>query len=129
MGEAMTATPLQLASAYAAIAADGVYHAPASRTGERIMSSKTAGEVMAMLETSVEDPSATGKLARVAGLHVAGKTGTADVDHHTYASFVGIADLPKRRVVILVGVETRREGASGGAVAAPAFARLVGKLR
>jgi cell division protein FtsI (penicillin-binding protein 3) len=138
IGEGMTATPLQMAAAYAALAGDGVYHAPTTAPvaspGERLVSSSTASQVMAMLDTAVTDPSATGKLARVPGVHVAGKTGTAafaGLDGHdrTYASFIGVADLPGRRVVALVGVETRRDDVSGGSAAAPAFARLVARLR
>ncbi len=139
IGEGMTATPLQMAAAYAVLASDGVYHAPttgsAATPGDRLLSPTTASQVMSMLETAVSDPTATGRLARVDGVHVAGKTGTAQfpdgdghVDH-TYASFIGIADLPARRVVALVGVETDRDGATGGKAAAPAFARLVARLR
>jgi beta-lactamase regulating signal transducer with metallopeptidase domain len=139
IGEGMTATPLQMAAAYGVFASNGVYHAPttvrSATSGEQLLSPTTASEVMAMLETAVTDPSATGTLARVDGVHVAGKTGTALVPdgngggEHTYASFIGIADLPAHRIVALVGVETRRDGASGGKVAAPAFARLVARLR
>jgi len=138
MGEGMTATPLQMAAAYAALASDGIYHAPTTArvpsAGERLVSPATASAVMAMLVTAVTDPTATGKAARVDGIPVAGKTGTAafkgaDGREHTYASFIGIADLPGRRVVVLVGVETLRDGVSGGQAAAPAFARLIGRLR
>ena len=67
-------------------------------------------------------------------MHVAGKTGTteipgADGHDHTYASFIGIANLPARRVVALVGVETLRSDVSGGEAAAPAFARLIARLK
>ena len=46
---------------------------------------------------------------RVDGVHVAGKTGTAewtslDGRDLTYASFIGVADLPSRRIVALVGI-------------------------
>ena len=70
---------------------------------------------------------------------VAGKTGTADFTgpdgrEHTYASFIGIADLPRgaspaRRVVALVGIESLRDDVYGGEAAAPAFARLITRLR
>jgi cell division protein FtsI (penicillin-binding protein 3) len=136
IGELSTATPLQMAAAYAALASDGVYHAPASKasSGERVISSATAAQIMAMLDTAVSDPDATGKRAKVDGIHVAGKTGTADFKdaaghEHTYASFIGIADLPRGRVVALVGVDTLRTDVSGGSIAAPAFARLISRLR
>lgn len=50
---------------------------------------------------------------RVDSVHVVGKTGTADwtpAEGHerTYASFIGIADLPSRQIVALVGLRRRR---------------------
>src|SRR5439155_1174824 len=79
MGEGLTATPLQMIAAYGAIANDGVYHAPTldrdGSTADRVISSETARSVMALLETAVVDETATGKAARVDGVHVAGKTG------------------------------------------------------
>jgi beta-lactamase regulating signal transducer with metallopeptidase domain len=138
LGEGLTATPLQMAAAYGAIASDGVYHAPTlergGSTAERLVSSETAKSVMALLEAAVTDESATGKDARVEGVHVAGKTGTAqwtapDGHDRTYASFIGIADLPSRRIVALVGIQTPRDDVYGGKDAAPVFARLVSRLR
>ncbi len=132
----MTATPLQMIAAFGAIADDGVYHAPTLDRGgaaaERILSSETARAVMGLLEAVVVDEEGTGKLARVDGVHIAGKTGTSewtapDGRDQTYASFIGIADLPSRRVVALVGIVAREM--SGPAAAAPAFARLVKRIR
>jgi beta-lactamase regulating signal transducer with metallopeptidase domain len=139
LGEGLTTTPLQMAAAYATFAEDGVYRAPTTAVsaspvaGERIVSSSTARQVMVMLATAVDDPSATGKPARVPGAHVAGKTGTANFTdergrEHTYASFIGIADLPARRVVALVGVDTLRDDVMGSNSAA-AFADLITRLR
>jgi membrane carboxypeptidase/penicillin-binding protein len=138
-GEGLTATPLQMVAAYGAIADDGVYHAPTLDRGgsaaERLFSSGTAKSVMALLETAVVDETATGKAARVVGVHVAGKTGTSewtapDGRDRTYASFIGVADLPSHHIVALVGIEApSRDGLSGGEAAAPVFARLVKRLR
>jgi penicillin-binding protein 2B len=87
-----------------------------------------------MLMRVVEDERGTGRLAHVDGAHVAGKTGTAgwtaaDGREHTYASFVGVADVRGHRIVALVGVETLRQDVWGGGVAAPVFAHLVSRLR
>jgi beta-lactamase regulating signal transducer with metallopeptidase domain len=138
IGEGLSATPLQMIAAYGAIAGDGVYHAPTLARGgspaERLVSSETARAVMALLETVVVDETGTGTAARVDGIHVAGKTGTAewtapDGHERTYASFIGIADLPSRRIVALVGIEAPpRDGLYGGNSAAPAFARLVKRI-
>ncbi len=139
IGSRLTATPLQMIAAYGAIAGDGVYHAPTLDRGgssaERVFSSETARSVMALLETAVVDETATGKAARVDGIRVGGKTGTsqwtaADGHDWTYASFIGVADLPSRRIVALVGVQgTTRDNLWGGKAAAPVFARLVRRLR
>jgi hypothetical protein len=116
-GETMAVTPLALAEAYLALA------------NARGISAATSRDVMAMLATAVTE--GTGKAAAVPNAGVAGKTGTAELDvdgaRHIYASFVGFAQLPSRRVIALVGVDTQRD-VSGGSVAAPAFAQLIGKL-
>lgn len=129
----MTASPLQMAAAYAAIANGGVYVAPtmtpgARAPGETILRPETAQAVMSMLEGTIASERATGKLARIAGVRVAGKTGTADFSADggsiIYASFVGIVPADHPRFVVLVGIEAPRGGASGGQVAAPVFARI-----
>jgi cell division protein FtsI (penicillin-binding protein 3) len=88
--------------------------------------------VIAMLEETVAGDPATGKLARVAGVRVAGKTGTGEFsspggDDSVYASFVGIVPAEHPRFVILVGLESPRGGASGGTAAAPVFARIAAR--
>lgn len=142
VGEAMTASPLQVAAAYAAFANDGEYVAPSlvrspSPARERIMKPETARAVMRMLEGVVYGELGTGGLARVEGVRVAGKTGTASWPlpgggEGTYASFVGVVPGPApgaSRLVVLVGlVRPRAEGATGKTAAAPAFARLVTRL-
>jgi cell division protein FtsI (penicillin-binding protein 3) len=137
-GHKTTATPLQMIAAFGAIADDGVYHAPTldrgGSTGERLFSSETARSVMALLEAVVRDEQGTGVRARIDGVHVAGKTGTTewkapDGRDLTYASFIGVADLPSRRIVALVGIGGSRDDMSGGDAAAPAFARLVKRIR
>jgi len=134
----MTASPLQMIAAYGAIAGAGVYHAPTldrgGSTPERLFSAETASSVMGLLETVVVDETGTGTAARVDGIHVAGKTGTAqwtapDGRDRTYASFIGVADLPSRRIVALVGIQASRDDMYSGNSAAPAFARLVKRIR
>ena len=135
IGAKVTASPLQVAAAYGALANGGVYVAPTltvregNSQGERIMKEEAAHVVAAMLEESVNGPMATGKLARIAGVRVAGKTGTASWDlpgdvEGRYASFVGFVPVEAPRFVILVGVEKPKDDASGGDVAAPVFARV-----
>jgi cell division protein FtsI/penicillin-binding protein 2 len=46
----------------------------------------------------------------------------------TYASFIGVADFPARRIVVLVGIVAARGDLTGGKAAAPVFARLVTRM-
>jgi cell division protein FtsI (penicillin-binding protein 3) len=135
IGEGLTATPLQVAAAYATLANDGAYVEPTLRARsapaprEQVMKPQTARAVVAMLDEAVNGDQATGTLARMAGTRVAGKTGTAIWDapeggQARYASFVGIVPEEAPRYVILVGVEQPRDNGAGGTVAAPVFARV-----
>jgi cell division protein FtsI (penicillin-binding protein 3) len=136
IGQSITASPLQVAAAYAALANDGAYVPPtaarreAPAPVERILRPETARAVVAMLEGVVNDERATGKQARIPGVRVAGKTGTAEQGplpgggEGIYASFAGIVPADRPRFVILVGVEAPHKGGYGGSVAAPAFARI-----
>jgi penicillin-binding protein 1A len=94
-------TPLQMASAYATLAADGQYHAPyvVSRIddrdgkvifrnkskGDRAISDEHARQTNRVLSQVVQR--GTGTAARVSGWDVAGKTGSTD--NNTNAWFVG----------------------------------------
>jgi beta-lactamase regulating signal transducer with metallopeptidase domain len=137
IGQAMTASPLQLAAAYATLANDGAYVAPTMThragppTREQLVRPETARAVVSMLEGVVTGERATGKEARIAGVRVAGKTGTAEWrapgSEGVYVSFVGIVPADHPRFVVLVGVEGPREGGYGGNVAAPTFARVASR--
>jgi membrane peptidoglycan carboxypeptidase len=135
IGEKMTASPLQVAAAYGALANGGVYVPPTitRRTGaaprEVILRPETARAVVAMLEGVVSREGATGTRARVVGQQVAGKTGTAawalsDGSERYYASFVGFVPSSSPRYVILVGLEGPQGEHAGGIVAAPVFSRV-----
>ena len=147
-GQGMSASPLQVASAFATLANQGVYnppnivrqvvaadgevvwqHAPAP---ERIVRPTTAQTVMSMLESVVHSDKGTGKNARIDGYRVAGKTSTAQIaarqggydEQLHYASFVGAVPAREPRVIILVSVDRPEGGQYGNEVAAPTFARL-----
>ena len=81
-GHGMSASPLHLAAAYAAIANGGVMIKPTllkrdgATTGVRVMSEETASESVKMLRRVVVEGTAT--LGEVPGYEVAGKTGTAE---------------------------------------------------
>jgi cell division protein FtsI (penicillin-binding protein 3) len=144
-GYAMTATPLQMAAAFSAIANDGVLMRPyliAKRTnakGEvteiepqeirRIVSAETAREVRGILKGAVD--SGTGTSTRIKGVSIAGKTGTAQQlvngkyskEHYT-SSFIGFFPAEKPEYEILVMLRSPRNGYYGGAVSAPIFREI-----
>jgi cell division protein FtsI (penicillin-binding protein 3) len=138
MGQGISVTPLQMASAYASIANGGVFVQPhlvrdrVTPATHRVVSETVAADLMEMLQVTVE--SGTGKNARLQGYAVAGKTGTAqkvNEDGSGYSntkfisSFVGVVPAQAPRLVILVTVDEPSKGAYYGAdVAAPAFAHI-----
>jgi cell division protein FtsI/penicillin-binding protein 2 len=141
IGQGIAVTPIQMASAYAAIANRGVWVRPhlVDRVGasrpvvagrHRIVSGWVASEIMSMLKNVVAE--GTGTLAAVPGYQVAGKTGTAAKpdphggysDTRYVASFVGVVPASRPRLVILVSVDEPHGAIWGGTVAAPAFAEI-----
>jgi cell division protein FtsI (penicillin-binding protein 3) len=141
IGQGIAVTPMQMASAYAAIANRGIWVRPhlVDHVGDgpsvfeprrRVASRRVSRQVLAMLKNVVLD--GTGTLAAVPGYQVAGKTGTASkVDPDgTYsrtryvASFIGIVPASRPRLVILVSVDEPRGAIWGGVVAAPAFSQI-----
>lgn len=142
-GYGLSVTALQLAKAYLIFANEGkllpisLIHNEEVVQAKQVIAKKTAKQVLAMMET-VLDNEGTGKLARVPGYRVAGKTGTAriagkrgyEANRHT-ASFAGIAPVTAPRLVVVVVVhEPSRNSYYGAAVAAPLFAQIMsGALR
>lgn len=152
IGQEIGVTALQLAMAYGAIANGGVLMAPRIVAGtigpddqlenrggpqpvRRVLSRKTAATLSEVLTGVVED--GTGQKARIEGVAVAGKTGTAQralADGSGYdpnasiASFVGFlpADNPQYACVIMI--ENPRVNRWGGDVAAPAFRRVMERI-
>jgi len=154
-GQGISATPLQMAMAYAAVANGGFLMRPyvvrrvVSPGGEvllenqphvvrRVISEKTARLLASMLK-EVTNEGGTGVMANVEGFEVAGKTGTAqkaDLAHGGYAarkrvaSFVGFVPADAPRLVVLVLVDEPEVSVYGGIVAAPVFRNIArGALR
>lgn len=141
-GYGISATPLQLAQAYAIIGAGGIKR-PVSFLkvseevveGERVLQAKVARQVLDLLSTAAEHDRSN---ARVFGYRVAGKTGTAHklgkkgYDKKRYRSlFAGLAPAINPRVAIVVAIDEPRSGEYyGNQVAAPVFSRIAsGALR
>ena len=141
IGQGIAVTPIQMASAYAAVANRGIWVRPhlVDHVGDgpyvfeprhRIVSRRVSRQVLGMLKNVVLD--GTGTLAAVPGYQVAGKTGTAAKvdpdgtysDSRYVASFIGIVPASRPRLVILVSVDEPRGAIWGGVVAAPAFSQI-----
>jgi cell division protein FtsI (penicillin-binding protein 3) len=148
-GQGLTASALQLAAAYAAIANGGQLMRPwlVARVADsdggvleqrgpekvrQVISPATAQELLKMMRLVVEK-GGTAPLAKMDDWEVAGKTGTAQkadaatgtysVDKRT-ASFVGIVPAEAPRLVILVVIDEPKGDVFGGLVAAPAFKEI-----
>ena len=141
IGQGIAVTPVQMASAYAAVANRGVWSRPhlvdhvdgggrPSLHRRRLVAEPIAEELMTMLKDVVAE--GTGTYAAIPGYEVAGKTGTAQKpdDQGGYsadryvASFVGIVPASRPRLVVLVAVDEPRGAIWGGVVAAPAFQQI-----
>ena len=142
-GYGVSVTPLQLAHAYSAIAADGVLH-PVSFlidedreeddvvAGQRVMSVETARAVRKMMQRVITDKG-TGKRASVANYSVAGKTGTVHkfiaggyAEDRYLSIFSGMVPADKPELVMVVMIDEPRNGEYfGGEVAAPVFSQVM----
>lgn len=138
-GYGLSATMLQLASAYTAFANDGyriplriVETADDARASEPVMSAPTARALLLMME-QVTGATGTARTAAVPGYRIAGKTGTAHkaqqngYDRSRYIStFAGIAPVSDPRLVMVVMIDEPKAGQFyGGAVAAPLFGTVM----
>jgi cell division protein FtsI (penicillin-binding protein 3) len=137
-GYGISASPLQLASAYSVFANDGVQQ-PVSLLaiegevpkGVRVISHETAEKLLTMLHAVTGDDG-TARRARVQGYQVGGKTGTvhkvgpAGYEAHKYvALFAGIAPIDDPRIVTIVVInDPKGDRYGGGAVAAPVFSAM-----
>jgi cell division protein FtsI (penicillin-binding protein 3) len=148
IGQEIGVTPLQMVSAVAAIANDGMLMKPyvvseirdadnhilrqvPPQAKRRVISRETARSVTKILEGVVTD--GTGTNAAIPGFRVAGKTGTAQkIDPRTgaysasrfVASFAGYAPADNPQLAMIVVIDEPLGDTQGGAVAAPVFSRV-----
>jgi len=149
-GQGIAVTPIQLATAYAAIANGGMVMRPyvlkaaydadghprlvrAPQPLRRAVTPPVAHIINQLLRAVVSGRDGTAHLARVADITVAGKTGTAqmvDPATGTYyrnrrvASFVGFLPAEDPKLVILVVLYGVPRGHFGGLIAAPVFSEI-----
>ncbi len=146
-GQSITVTPLQMITAIAALANDGILMQPqlvreirrpegtqvvppAQRRA--VVTPETAHTVADVMEFTWTQPAL--QPHQIPGYRFAAKSGTADIPvagrynlSKTYASFVGFGPLPNPRFVILVRID-QPEAMYGGVVAAPVFRAIANEL-
>jgi cell division protein FtsI/penicillin-binding protein 2 len=154
MGQELSVTPLQLITAFSALANGGellrprIVRAIVGPDGKNVqvfdkpevigrpIRAETASLMVESILTGVVERG-TGKKAQLAGYSVFGKTGTAQKQspsggylHHRYiSSFIAGAPANDPQIVVLVVVNDPTEGLEpfGGKVAAPASAEILGR--
>jgi len=149
-GQGVSVTAVQLVTAMAAIANDGVLMKPRIVRGivddsgavvrefepvtvRRVLSPQTAWRMTSYLRDVVEAADGTGRNARIADVAVAGKTGTSqklDPETKQYsqkkvrASFVGFFPADRPRMVVYVMLDEPETRRWGGQAAAPLFRKV-----
>lgn len=141
IGQGVSVTGIQLASAYAAIANGGEWiqphlvdhvagRPPATPKRRRILAPGVDYQLRTMLRGVVSDQG-TAELAAIPGYAVAGKTGTAQkpgpngyIPGAYVATFVGMVPASRPRLLVLVTIDEPHGQIYGGLVAAPAFEQI-----
>lgn len=148
IGQGVAVTPIQLVRAVASIANDGYLVQPyiiqkivqsdgtvikqgGNNSGKQIVSTETSRKVLAMMEKVVL--LGGGRLAKIPGYRIAGKTGTAQklksgggyYNDEYIASFIGVAPVENPRFIVLVLVDAPRNVYYGSQVAAPVFKEIM----
>jgi len=152
IGYEIGVTALQMTTAFATIANDGIRTQPhiikeirhsdeqpktvTQLEQRQVVTAETARNLRTMMREVVLD--GTGKRAALNGYSVAGKTGTAwkfnaaskSVDSSKYiSSFIGMAPADDPRIVVAVVMDEPRVGArDGGMVSAPVFSDITQKI-
>jgi len=146
-GHGIAVSPVQVAAAAAALVNGGVLYSPTllhhggttPLVGERVLSPETSVKLRGLMELVVEQGS--GKLAKVEGYRIGGKTGTAEKEVNgryrrdaRISSFVGVFPIERPRYVVLAVLDEPRGNkqtlnfATGGWVAAPAVGKMVKRI-
>ena len=147
-GQGVAVTPIQMLQAYNTIANGGLAVDPVlvlddieTNEARRVISARTAEQVMEMMREVVENEQGTGSRAAVPGFDVVGKTGTAwqpcgpngvgyectdGRERHYTPSFAGIVsnDSGPQFTVLVMLDNPRGDDYGGGSVAAPVFSEI-----
>lgn len=148
-GQALSVSPIQLASAYQALANDGVRISPSLVAGcqnskgemtsvpkvksTQVVSKRTAEDVVLMLEKVVEN-APIGRATAVPGYRTAGKTGTAEITEgngygdYFAASFFGMAPADNPKYVLGVMIYKPKKVYTTSMAASSAYQRILSKV-
>ncbi|MFC1787809.1 peptidoglycan D,D-transpeptidase FtsI family protein [Patescibacteria group bacterium] len=146
-GQGITVTPLQIVSAYGAIANGGILKKPyiideirypsgevvktEPKDHRRVIETKTASLLGAMLVSVIEH--GHGTQAAVEGYYIGGKTGTAQVakkdglgydEEVTIGSFAGFGPVEDPKFAMIVRIDNPKEVKWAEATAAPVFGEI-----
>jgi cell division protein FtsI/penicillin-binding protein 2 len=151
-GHEVSATPLQVAMAFAAIANGGVLMRPRlvqgwvdaegrpvndepAREVRRVLSDTTAARLRTMMSAVVDH--GTAEAIKHPTIPIAGKTGSAQkidpatgryIEGSYNASFVGMAPADRPKFVALVVIDDPQQFKYGGQAAAPVFREILDRL-
>lgn len=151
-GQRFTITPIQLVTAVSAIANDGILMKPrivkqiinpeTNTTTDiepvqirQVLSKSTSERMRNLMKSVVEDGS--GRLAKVAGYSIGGKTGTSEPqagkeDEGYIASYVAIAPTEKPELCLLITIKNPNpngEGShQGGQVCGPVVSQMLSEI-
>lgn len=142
--ERLAVTPLQMAMVAATVANGGELAQPTflqeitdgdgrvtdqlePQIERRVISAESAAELTTMMANVVRE--GTGTAAALAGVEVAGKTGTAEVNVEQNINqpwFIGFAPVQNPQIAVAVTIE--RSAGTGGAIAAPIARDVMAEL-
>ena len=139
-GQSLTATPLEMADSFCALANDGVRIPPRlikkignevqpKREGVRVFSKTACEKVLNCMQGVIDDPHGTGRSQKIPGYELAGKTGTAQKGNNSkngyVSNFVGMVPAHSPKAVILVMINKPKGGIFyGNDVAGPVFRQI-----
>ena len=146
-GQGVAVTSLQLVRAYSAILNEGMLPEVSlikreNKKTKRVFSQYAANKVLEMIRGVTETENGTGKAAKISGLTVYGKTGTAQQPYRNgkgydpdriLASFIGGVDLNEigvdKKLVMFIAVdEPNVKPRWGGRLAGPIFKRSMERI-
>ena len=131
-GQGVSVTPIELISAFSAVANGGVLMKPVILNDDqpevvrRVISKDTAGKVVQMMVSAVEK----NFLAAIPNYNVAGKTGTAFVPEKggysddVINTYMGFAPAFNPKFIILIRVDKPKNAPLAGQTVVPAFREL-----